>query len=761
MSKTNEFILPKGGSSGNGDLEQGPRAGRARRTLERLRSVGTAMPEDTGNKLLPWSLVAIAIGFNLWVLRAEALPVRYLNDSSVHFSMVRWALDRMQSGHLPFDGWYPYLGLGSSLFHRYQSLPHIVTAALGFGIGADRAFTGTLDLLLASWPISVYLGARLLGWERWAAAGAAALSPLVVSIPGYGFEHASYTWRGLGVWSQLWGMWLLPIAWGMSWRAVSGRAKRYSWAALVVGLTAACHFIVGYGALLVLPIWVLVKPSEFRKRFGRVLLVGVGAVLIIAWVTVPLLLDAKYSTEYRYIRNTFWTDSYGARKVLGWLFAGELFDGSQPARLPVLSVLVAIGAVLCVVRARRDERARVVLGALALGLVLFSGRSPFGLLINLIPGNSDLLLHRFIFVVQMAGLLMAGVAVGWLAGLLRRFAPTFQDVRWRLAKAGVIAAVAALALAPAWNQIRAFDLTGDEWVHTQRSYDALDGADVDALVAEAKALGPGRFYAGSSANWGAEYKVWSVPLYTELLADDADAIGFYLRTQSLSTDIEVQFDDRNATQFDIFNIRYMIMPAGQQPDVPATLVDTKGSNSLWEMEQTTGYLQVVDALPPIPADRTNLSAAVEVFMRSGLPALGRFPTIAFAGAPGAPSTNPSGQPLTGPAGAIDNESVSIEDGVVSGSLAANRPAMVMLKASYDPRWTVTVDGQELPVQMVAPSFVGREVPPGHHEIVFAYRSFPRYDVLFAFGALVFFGLHVGPGWWTRRRSRRRERGKPA
>lgn len=757
MSETNELVLAKRGSSGKARLKHGPFAGRGRRTRERLRALGTEMPEDTGNKLLPWSLVAIAVGFNLWVLRAEALPVRHLNDSSVHLSMVRWGLDRIQAGHLPFDGWYPYLGLGSSLFHRYQSLPHILTAYLGDFVGADHAFAGTLYLLLATWPISVYIGARLLGWERWAAAGAALLSPLITSIPGYGFEHGSYTWRGLGVWSQLWGMWLLPIAWGMSWRAVSGRAKRYSWAALVVGLTAAFHFIVGYAALFMLPICVLIKPSEFRKRIGRALLIGAGALLIIAWVTVPLLLDAKYSTEYRYIRNTFWTDSYGALKVLGWLFTGKLFDGSDPARLPVLSLLVAVGAALCILRARRDERTRALLGALALGLVLFSGRSTFGFLVNLIPGNSDLLLHRFIFVVQLAGLLMAGVAVGWLAGLVRRFAPKFEDIRWRLATAGVVAGVVIVALAPAWSQIRAFDLLGDEWIHTQRSYDALDGTDVDALVAEAKALGPGRFYAGASDNWGADYKIWSVPVYNYLLADDADAVGFYLRTQSLSTDIEAQFDDRNATQFDIFNIRYAIMPAGQQPYVPATLIDTKGSHSLWQVDGSTGYLQVVDALPPIPADRTNLSAAVEVFMRSSLPALGKFPTIAFAGAPGAPSTNPSGQPLTGPAGQIDHELSSIERGVVSGSLDANRPAMVMLKVSYDPRWTVTVDGQELPTQMVAPSFVGREVPPGHHEIAFSYRSFPRYDILFALGAFVFFGLHVGPGWWAKRR----ERKKPA
>ena len=76
---------------------------RARRQLDRF-------PRERRDRQLgPLGLVAIAVGFNLWVLRAEILPVLNLNDSAVHLSMVRWALDRMQEGHLPFDGWYPYL----------------------------------------------------------------------------------------------------------------------------------------------------------------------------------------------------------------------------------------------------------------------------------------------------------------------------------------------------------------------------------------------------------------------------------------------------------------------------------------------------------------------------------------------------------------------------------------------------------------------------------------------------------------------------
>jgi len=174
---------------------------------------------STRARRLPWILVGVAVAFNLWTLRAELLNVWYLNDAGIHQSMVRWAAMRMREGHLPFDGWYPYLSLGASRFHHYQSLPHILTGAIST-IAGPGTFRWSLYLLLCTWPIAVYGGGRLFDLEPWAAGVAALVSPLIVSAPALGFEWSSYVWRGSGTWAQLWGMWALPFAWGLSWRAV-------------------------------------------------------------------------------------------------------------------------------------------------------------------------------------------------------------------------------------------------------------------------------------------------------------------------------------------------------------------------------------------------------------------------------------------------------------------------------------------------------------------------------------------------------------
>ena len=71
---------------------------RARRQLDRFPR------ERRDRRLGPLGLVAIAVGFNLWVLRAEILPVLNLNDSAVHLSTVRWS-PRPHAGGSPAVRW--------------------------------------------------------------------------------------------------------------------------------------------------------------------------------------------------------------------------------------------------------------------------------------------------------------------------------------------------------------------------------------------------------------------------------------------------------------------------------------------------------------------------------------------------------------------------------------------------------------------------------------------------------------------------------
>jgi hypothetical protein len=221
---------------------------------------------------------------------------------------------------------------------------------------------------------------------------------------------------------------------------------------------------------------------------------------------------------------------------------------------------------------------------------------------------------------------------------------------------------------------------------------------------------------------------------------DADAIGMWLNTQSLSSDVEVRFDESNLAQYDLFNIRYLLLPSDRQPSVTATFVARAGRHTLWQVD-TTGYLEIVDtAGPPIFADRTNIGRQAASFLESNQLVQRTFPTVAFDQSPAAPATLPSSASPDGRAGAIEFQLSTPADGVFSGTVQANRSAVVLLKSTYDPRWRLTVDGLDVPTQMVAPSFVGGVVPAGRHSIVFRYVPISSYPLLIGLGLITVIGL---------------------
>ena len=126
---------------------------------------------------------------------------------------------------------------------------------------------------------------------------------------------------------------------------------------------------------------------------------------------MPLLTDAKWMTQDEFSRGTFYYDSFGARRVLGWLVTGRIFDND---RVPVVSVLVLIGLGVCVWRFRRTETARAMPAVGLLSMLLFFGRPTLGFVIDLLPGATDLFLRRYVTGVHLAGIYLAGIGGAWV-----------------------------------------------------------------------------------------------------------------------------------------------------------------------------------------------------------------------------------------------------------------------------------------------------------------------------------------------------------
>jgi hypothetical protein len=696
----------------------------------------------------PWLFVAAACVFGLVTMSGELTNVQPLNDEALHFEMVRWAVQQIHSGNaLPLDGWFPYLSLGDAQFSHYQSLPHLITAYISLVFGSDSTERWAGYLLFALFPLSVYAGSRLLGWSSWAAGTAALVSPLLVSVTGYGYESFSYTWLGNGLWSQEWGMFLLPLAWGVSWRAVEGTGRgKYALAALVVGLTIAMHFLTGYFALLSIGVFVIVVWRGVVPRIGRAAVVFGGAALVASWVVVPLISDGAYFNLSIFNQGTFWLNSYGAPQALGWLFTGQLFDYG---RFPIVSLLVAVGTVVCICRFRSDRRARALLGLMAMSILLFCGRQPFGFILNLLPGNGDLYLSRYMMGIQLAGDLLAGIGLVWVGESAVRLAGSWRPRVRRVPLVAGLMAAAVLITLPAWVNRAAYAASDFTNVALQVDSDQTDGAALDVLINDIKSRGGGRTYAGLPGNWGQQYAIGQVPVYAYLADNDVDEFGFTMRTPSLTADNEAYFNQADPAQYQLYNIRYLLMPVGMTSPVPATLLASSGRHRLYQVT-TSGYLEVVDTSGIVEANRGDMAAQTQPFLRSAAFQQGELATIAFNGGAAAPPTLPVGATPNVAAGTSADVVDEAQDGFFAGTVTATRTAAVILKVTYDPLWRATVDGVPAAPYMVVPGFVGVTVGPGQHSVVFQYVPYSHYGALLGIGAVTLLILGLGPWLWRRR-----------
>jgi hypothetical protein len=564
------------------------------------------------------------------------------------------------------------------------------------------------------------------------------MAPFLVSATGVGYEQHAYLWTGFGVWTQLWAMWTLPLAWGLGWRAIRD-GRGYFGAVLLTALTVALHFETGYLALAVLVVWPLVAGRPLVARLRRAALLLGGSLLASAWVIVPLLAQRNWAAVNEPFQGTGLVNGYGARQVLTMLVSGQLLDHG---RLPVVTAFAALGFGLAWLAWSSDTNARALLIAFAVCLLLAFGRTTFGSLADLIPGSGDLFFRRFMMGVQLAALLLAGRGAAWLAARCARLLEA-RVPQWPMRLSPVAASVAAVVvLAPAWIQLGAADRADSAAIAAQRRADDAEGADVDRLVALIKHDGGGRAYAGMPSNWGQDLTVGTVPVFKYLESRDVDEVGYTLRTASLMTDPEFFFNDRDASDYRLFGIRYLILPAGTKPPVRARLVMRSGPFALWTIAGA-GYVQAGRIAGQISANRTNLGARSTRLLGSGLAAGGAYVGVRYGSGGGGDGRLPAA-PSQSSADTVSAQRADLEDGEASATMEMRRPGVAVLSASYDPGWTATVNGRRRPTRMVAPALVAVDVPAGTDHVVFRFHGYGDYPQLLVLSALALAMVAVAP-----------------
>jgi len=674
------------------------------------------------------------------------------NDNVLHLLMIEMAAEAITQGQnftdpWQTDPWQGTMGMGFPLFHYYQHLPHISIAlvhVLTFGVFplADM-LNWTTYLLLSLFPLSIYWSLRCFGFDQLSAAFGGLVAPLIATDGILGLDFRSYVFRGWGLYTQLWAMVLMPPALALSYRVLRD-GRGYFWATLFLAATLMSHLLYGHMAFLTLGVLTLIQPirssspkyfmETLLRRWSRLIILFLLVVVVTSYFLVPIFLDRPY------LNNSVWHDptsydSFGHSVVLRGLVVGDLFDFG---RFSSLTYLAAAGFVICLLRWRK-EGYLIPVAIFSFWLLLYFGRSTWGVLIDVLPLSRDIHMERFIAGVHLGGIFLIAVALGALW-------------RWACSRANVWYVAAALALTllvllPVYSERRSYLVVNTFVIKESRALVAKD-EDLAALVEKLKQLPPGRVWAGHRYpvldHWSDQYRVGFINVNQLLQAEGLDMVEKVYHTYSLNSDVLINFDEQRWDHYNLYNARYVVAPEDQIfPDFVRP-IQQFGRHRLYQVE-TTGYFDLVGSGLEFVGGRTDFYPAESAWLASELPSIKQHPTMVI----GKPEIKYERPTFTGKledsAGPSRGRVLSEEAGsnYFAADVTVERDSLLMLKATYHPNWRATVDGVKADTVMLMPSFVGVQLPPGDHQVRLEYRPRRLRVILLGLGLLTLPLIAVG------------------
>jgi hypothetical protein len=703
------------------------------------------------------SLVFAAIVFNLIFLFPEvSIPVPNLNDNVLHYTLVERASDALNSRDNILDPWVSYWDMGFPVFQYYQHLPHLFVAMLNWVTGGRldlfTLFNWVKYLILAFFPLSIYISSRKLELPKAAAAFSALCASLLSTDGLFGTDFSSFVWRGSGLYPQIWGIVLFPLCLGQIYSTIKYN-KGYFRSILVFTVLLLSHVIYAYMAVLSLLVFLFLRIDKvrFKQKVARLAVVFAFSGIVSSYFLIPFMLNGDY------LNRSVWEiqekyDSYGHKVVLEKLFNGDLLDYG---RLPILTLLMFLGLARAITK--RDESQRLTLALFFLWLLLYFGRPTWGVLLNILPMSSDLHLHRFIGGLHVASIFLIGIGLNalwdFVTGEAKRIANRVTTTRTsagngaerprsrsRFVHVAVGCVLLAAILTPVWKErIRYLN---ENKVMMEATNEAVkhESGNIRELVDYLRGLqkeAPGRVFAGLATTWGKQFSIGDVRMYALLSVEKIDALSYLYHAMSLNADIQVHFDETQPAHYNLFNVGYVVAPRERTFPSFVSPIRTIGNWTVYKVD-TSGYFDLVQSDIALYGTKDNWYRANFRWFNSDLMKRKEHPSIFFQRDPDDGSYRQwlnMSENLALPAAANsapedngDIVSSRVENQAYSASVLVRKPCYLLFKMTYHPYWRVLVDNTAQETVMLSPSFIGVHLEPGEHQVKFQYQS-PRYKAL--------------------------------
>ena len=717
-------------------------------------------------RIIAFLIVLSAIILNLWLYRAETQIIADPNDNVFQYSLVHrtnWIWENygcpVSLECLPnlVDHNVTYWAEGYSLPFYYSHLPQIAIVAsyklvisplnslFGSSYSLFQFYSMTKYLLLSLFPLPVFLAFILVGFPVIPSAIAAFFASHYSTDGLYGIDPPSFLWRGYGLTSQLYAMTFMPLALAFIYRLLKlSGLRNFVLSVILLSLTTAGHLGIGIITLLAsLPlIFIDFNKKNIINRSRKLLFVFCFFIFTLSYWIIPILLNNNYHIV------SFWDpiwkfNSYGWYEVARQFLTGEIFDWQ---RIPVITFIVTIGFFILILR----SQLHVFALSFALMMLLYFGRTTWGGLIDLIPGMKDFHQHRFIVGVHLTSLFLLPLLFELLINSLKKIT-NLIDKNNLIPRLSSILAIIIISLLSYFTikQTINYNSLNHRWITEANTAFRYSKKDFYSLLEALKDKPAGRIYAGRPGNWGKDFRLGSTQIYMLLSVLGYDMTQWLPETWSMMSENDQNFDERVASDYDLLNTRYVIMPA--LPDdkkdninitQKAKLINREGFFELYEVP-TSGWFDVVESPMFVTSDKTNFINIVYLWHRSYPRVWKMHPAISVEKKPNIlpgmqkqikmidevsyveKDSSPKNIfadfpfvfPESTPSAQIKNEKVDRQTYSAQIDVPQScKNCSIMFKMSYHPNWQVSVDGQPVEKYAVFPMYVAAPATPGTHTV---------------------------------------------
>jgi hypothetical protein len=670
-----------------------------------------------------------------------------LNDDTFHYSLCVSMQNEIEHHGNPLDHWVPYWSMGFPVFHHYQHFPHLVVVLL-YNVLLRKlslffVYHFVRYMLFVIYPLILYFCLRKMGFSRLSSSCVSLFSFAPVNVNGYGFELQAFTWRGSGMFSQLWAMCLLPLTFSYIYVAIKENRGYFMSAILLFMLTnSQVMFGLFAGITILLFLFMDLRLDKIIERAKRLAVILGWFCLISAYFLIPVAVDGAYQAHSSYDFPEKW-DSYGANYVITQFVSGNLLDN---ARLPVLTVLSVFGLLFSL--SRRSFKYRWAGASFILWFLLYFGRPTWGFLIDILPLSNELHLHRIIALVHFFGIILAGLAL----------AAIFTAIKKR---SNIIFAVIFLLLMAAPVYWYEFDnlRMNNQWIFENANGYKAEKQYFEPVLNYIKELPPGRVHPGRRANWGSTFKINQTAVFYFLSPAQIPALSYLPFSWALDGDFEENFHEDRLSHYNLFNIKYLLSDDKKTFPSFAKEIKRSGRFRLYAV-QTTGYFDLVESPIAVYCDKNSIWAFMLLWMRSDLPDKKQMMTVFFDRKPhpgyedyllmkdkwdyyqlsasemkNDRISEPQRDPINvfnvaDPLKAAKYKPVS--PGYIISEVAgknefsciarAGRDCFLIFKMTAHRGWHAYVDGKEAQNMILAPMMNGVRLTKGVHDVKFVYRA---------------------------------------